>query len=376
MNKEYTQTEVERSPAFDEFAPRKILAFLRDFLGYLRKKWIWISLISISFGLVGAGLAYLKKPLFKAEITFAIDEDKAQHNRSEFSEFSEQLGLAPIDGGNIFSSINNIHKLLQSRFLIERTLRTEVTVNKKRILLADFFLDSLDYRDKWIKNSAFPSLKINSVKKDSSEVWFENGIISNMYKTLLSKYLKVSSIGKATTLTSIIVETEHPLFSKIFAETLVSEVTNYYISSKTERSRTNLAIIEQRTDSVKRVYMQALYGRASFTDADINLVRESFSVPGEKKQTDVQILKSAYIDLSRNLESARTSLMNNTPIIQILDKPILPLDVVKPGTLKQFVLFTIIGGFLSLLLYSFLFLSKRLKVAQIHESDSEDRIYI
>lgn len=374
MNRDYSQTNIERAPAFDEFAPGKILSFFTEIFWYLKRKLLWIALVALGFGTLGAIIAFMKKPLFKAEISFSIDEDKAQHNRSEFSEFSEQLGLAPVDGGNIFSSINNIHKLLESRFLIERTLRTEVVINQKKILLADFFLDSLDYREKWIAGSAYPSLKINSNKKDSNEVWFENGIIANIYKTLLSKYLKVNSVGKATTLTSILVETEHPLFSKTFAETLVSEVTNYYISSKTERSRTNLAIIEQRTDSVKRVYMQALYGRASFADADINLVRESFSVPGEKKQTDVQILKSAYIDLSRNLESARTSLMNNTPIIQILDKPILPLDIIKPSILRQFILYSVIGGFLAMMLFSASFFLSKLKRQEVYENESKEVI--
>lgn len=116
--------------------------------------------------------------------------------------------------------------------------------------------------------------------------------------------------------------------------------------------------------------MQASYGRAVFSDADINLVRESFSVPGEKKQTDVQILKSAYIDLSRNLESARTSLMNNTPIIQVLDKPILPLDISKPGVLMQFILFAIIGCLVSVFLFTVIYTWKKLNREEVIQNET------
>jgi len=338
----------ERMPAFDEFSPKKILWAIHTTWTYLRSRLRWIFGLAILSGIIGASIAYFKKPLYAAEITFAIDEEKAQHNKSEFSEFSEQLGLAPIDGGNVFSNINNIEELIKSRLIIEKTLRSKVKINNKEILFANFFLDSLDWREKWLSSSAYPKLVFNTSKKDSNEVWFENGILKNMYKKLTGEYLKINSKGKGTTITSVICETPHPLFSKYFAEALMNEVTTYYINAKTERSRINLDIIQKRTDSVRQAYIQALYGRAVFSDADINLVRESFSVPGEKKQTDAQILRSAYIDLSRNLESAKTSLMNNTPIIQIVDSPILPLDTRKPSLLKQFLLFFVVGGFLSL----------------------------
>lgn len=341
----------ERMPAFDEFSPKKILRAIRTIWAYVRSKLKWILGLAILSGIIGASIAYFKKPLYAAEITFALDEEKALHNKSEFSEFSEQLGLAPIDGGNVFSNVNNIAELIKSRLIIEKTLRSTVKIHNKEILFANFFLDSLDWRDKWLSSSAYPKLVFNTSKKDSNEVWFENGILKNMYKKLTGEYLKINPKGKGTTISSVVCETRHPLFSKYFVEALMNEVTTYYINAKTERSRINLDIIQKRTDSVRQAYVQALYGRAVFSDADINLVRESFSVPGERKQTDAQILRAAYIDLSRNLESAKTSLMNNTPIIQIVDSPVLPLDIKKPGLVKQFLLFFFIGGFLSFAAY-------------------------
>ncbi|MBC7849724.1 MAG: hypothetical protein H7Y31_08310 [Chitinophagaceae bacterium] len=341
-------TNEERISSFDEFSPRRILHFGGRLALYLRSKLVWILAFAIILGLIGAAFAYYKKPTYIAEVSFAVDEERSQHNRSEFSEFSEQLGLDPIDGGNVFSSINNIQELLKSRLLIEKTLRSSAMVNGNKLLFADFFLDSLDYRDKWVKKSAYPNIKFNALKKDSNEVWFENGLLTNMYKTITGKYLKVSGKGKATTITAVVCETEHPLFSKYFVEALLAEVAGYYVQSKTERSRNNLDIIEKRTDSVRRAFIQSLYGRAGIADADINLVRESFSVPGEKKQTDVQILRTTYIDLSRKLESARTSLMNNTPTIQLLDRPVLPLDRVKPSVVKQFIMMFLIGAVLAM----------------------------
>ena len=70
-------------------------------------------------------------------------------------------------------------------------------------------------------------------------------------------------------------------------------------------------------------------------------------MPSEKQQTDVQILKAAYIDLSRSLEAAKIALVRVTPLIQYLDMPILPLKQSSTSGMKFFMIFFIIGAFLA-----------------------------
>jgi hypothetical protein len=261
----------------------------------------------------------------------------------------------PADAGNVFSSIGNIQEVFKSRNLIEKTLRSSVSYNNKKILLAEFFLDSLDYRKEWLPSDEMKlDFSSSSANKAYSEL--ENSVMSNIYKTLLAKHLKVALKDKTTSMLAASCVSSNELFSKLFTEKWVEEVTRYYIDLKTQRARTNLQIIEKRNDSVKNAYVAALYNRAGISDADMNLVRESFSVPKEKKQTDVQILQNVYADLSRNLESAKTSLLNDTPIIQILDSPLLPLDSKKPSIVNQFLLFGMAGLMGGIMLFSFLHL--------------------
>lgn len=342
-----TTINTNQGPDSSGLSPKLIILQLQSAWRFLLSKWLIVLVIAISAGAIGAIIASYKKTTIKAEVTFAVDEGINRQDHSTFSLFSEQLGLAPIDGGIVFTNAGNIVELLKSRLLIEKTLRNSIEINRKKILFADFFLDSLDYRSKWIGNNQSIKLNFSSTKKNDSELLLENGLIANMYKVLVSKMIVVAQKSKGTSIVSVSCTTENELFSKHFLEALINEVIRFYIDSKTARARQNLMIIEKRTDSVKNAYVGAAYGRAQFVDADINLVRESVSVPGEKKQTDVQILRAAYIDLSRNLESAKTSLMNETPLIQIIDTPILPLDRLKPSLWKQFMLFSIIGFFIT-----------------------------
>jgi hypothetical protein len=137
------------------------------------------------------------------------------------------------------------------------------------------------------------------------------------------------------------------LFSKYFLETLLDEVTTYYVQTKTQRSKINLQFLQKRTDSIRNAYYSTLYGRASFLDAHSNPSRQIASVQRDKQQTDVQILRTSYVELVRSLEVAKTALLKDTPLFQFLDTPQLPLKRFNSSVIKNFLLLFLIGLFLA-----------------------------
>ncbi len=344
METVYHTTEPQK--AADDFSPKKFILQIQSMGSYLLSKWLLISLIALLFGIAGAIYVSTKDAVYTAEITFALDEEATQKAQNGFVELGEELGLgsSSVDAsGALFGRMTNIVELMQSRLLIEKTLRSTVAINGKPLIFADFFVDSLNYRSEWMLDAPYDHLVFNS-KKDSLA---QNRILAMIYETLLKKYIKVDRKGKETTIVSVSCNTENEAFSKYFLESLVKEVTNYYTDIKTQRAKTNLIFIEKRMDSIRPAYNSSLYGRAVFMDAHTNPVRQISTVPSEKQQTDVQILKAAYIDLSRSLEAAKIALVRVTPLIQYLDMPILPLKQSGTSGIKFFTIFFIIGAFLA-----------------------------
>jgi len=81
-------------------------------------------------------------------------------------------------------------------------------------------------------------------------------------------------------------------------------------------------------------------------------------VPSTKKQIDVQANTAILTQLVTNLEMAKVTLLRETPLIQLIDRPTLPLKKDKPGKAKFF----LIGGVLAgLLIVLYLVLRKMLK---------------
>jgi hypothetical protein len=58
------------------------------------------------------------------------------------------------------------------------------------------------------------------------------------------------------------VNSTNELFSKYFTEALVKEVSDFYIDTKSKKSRENMLILERQTDSIRRELNGAITGVA------------------------------------------------------------------------------------------------------------------
>jgi uncharacterized protein involved in exopolysaccharide biosynthesis len=345
---ENTSAQQQDNRVFDEFSPQKLILQIQSTAGYIVSKWKIILLVAFIFGITGYILSSFKNPTYAAEITFALDEGAGQSARSDFAQLSEQLGMGPVlEAGGVFSSMTNIVELIQSRLLIEKTLRSSVKINGKSLVFADFFLDSLNYREKWMEDTSVNKLHLLAAKKTMQDSLFENKIIRNIYDVLTTKNIKVENKGKGTSIISVSCVSENELFSKYFLEALIDKVIAFYIDNKTQRARLDVAFLQHRTDSINQIFTGSLYGKAAFTDANINAVRQVGTVAGERQAADIQIQKTTYADLFRSLEIAKTKLMKETPLIQYIDLPILPLKMNNTGVMKYAVVFFILGAFLT-----------------------------
>jgi len=335
---------------FNEFSPKEAILQLRSIGLYILSRWRPVLLAGIVLGLAGAAYSYFKKVDYVAEMTFALDEgaaSAAQRPGTGLSELTEALGMTQAyDAGGVFSSATNIVELMTSRLLVERALRSSVTIDGHALSFADFFLDSLDYRQKWLKDQRYAGASFPIAGGSRQDSLFENGIFRSMYEILVARNIKIDKAGKGTTIFDATCISHNELFSKLFLEALMNEVVRYYVDVKTERAKLNLGFIQKRTDSIQQAYNKLLYGKAYYNDEHINPILQIAQVAKDKQLTDIQILKSTYIDLTHSLESAKTTLIRETPLIQYVDTPILPLKQLRSNLVK----FLLIGFFAGALL--------------------------
>jgi uncharacterized protein involved in exopolysaccharide biosynthesis len=104
--------------------------------------------------------------------------------------------------------------------------------------------------------------------------------------------------------------------------------------------------MESRADSIKKEFDKALEDMARYSDQNMNPAKQIVRVEQQKIQTKVQLTGTAYSELTRNIEILKLDLAQQTPLIQVIDNPIMPLGVTSFGKIKGIILGGFLGGFL------------------------------
>ena len=345
-------TEQQPQMDNDEISLKELIQKIKEWVGYLKTQWKLIIGIAALGGILGIVYASFQKPTYSATTTFVLEEDKGGGGGlggalGLASSFGFDLGGG---GGGLFSS-TNIIELMKSRFVVEKTLLNPVQVAGKEISLADFYIQINELKVDWSKKPKLANLSF-PINADRSKFSLEqDSILQTISADLKKNNLTIIQKDKKVTIINLTVKNENELFSKFFCEQLLKETSDFYIETKSKKSRLNVDILQKQADSIRAELNSAITGVAVESDNVYNL-NPAFNVkssPTRRKQVDVQANTAILTQLVAQLELSKVSLRKETPLVQLIDRPILPLEKDKVGRLKSLVLGGFLAGFLTVL---------------------------
>ncbi|WP_163400308.1 Wzz/FepE/Etk N-terminal domain-containing protein [Flavobacterium fluviatile] len=348
-----------KSVTNDEISLKELIQKGKEWWCYLLSEWKIIVLAGLIGSALGLAYSFSKKPIYTATLSFALEDEK-----SGGGGLGSALGLASSfgfdlggGGGSIFTG-SNLTELFKSRKMVEQTLLTPVVVNNKTISLAEMYIQNVKWRESWEKN---PKLKNIQFFPKPDRTYFtrvHDSIFGVIYKNLSGSNLTVGQKDKKVDIISIDVTSNDELFAKYCCEALATEVGRFYVETKTKKARANMDILNKQTDSIRRELNASITGVAVANDNTFNLnpalnVRRT---PSARKQVDVQANTAILTELVKQTELAKVTLRKETPLIQVIDRPILPLKKDSFGKAKGL----IIGGFLAAFLAVLVLIVKEL----------------
>lgn len=345
----------------DEISLKELVIKAKGIYTYLLSKWLIIFVFGVIGGGVGFAYAYFNKPIYTATTTFVLEDEKG--SGGGLGGLAGLASMAGVDlggsGGGIFQG-DNILGLYKSRGILERTLLTEVdNENGKKQLLVDRYIDFNQLRKGWANKQNLVNLKFSKGSLRNGE-WFpkpnrlRDSILGVIVADLNKNYLSVSKPDKKLSTIQVDVNAKDEFFAKVFNDELVKNVSQFYIDTKTKKTLQNIQILQNKTDSVRRVMNGAIYSAVEVADATPNLnpTRQvQRAAPTQRAQFSAETNKSILAEMVKNLEMTKISLLRETPLIQLVDQPIYPLNKQSLGKVKGTVLgFVIFSLIVSLLL--------------------------
>ena len=345
MSNKSTQSESE------EISIHDILLKLKRWYNYLLTKFKWIVMAGIIGGILGLSYSYFRKPNYTAFCTFVLEEGDSGGGLGEYAGLASMVGIDLGGGGGGVFKGDNILQLYSSRRMIEQTLLTLDTFNRKQQLLINRFIDFNELQGKWIKKVDLSKLNFNKPTNSFSRI--QDSVINQLVIIINKDYLKVAKVDKKLSIIKVEFQNKDEAFAKSFTNNIVKNVNRFYVETKTKKSSENLAVLQNQADSVRAVLNNSIGGVAAAIDANPNMnpAYQTLRVPSQRRQIDVQASGAIYQEIVKNLELAKITFRKEKPLIQIIDEPILPLESDKVGKLIGLVLGGILGGVLVVLFF-------------------------
>jgi hypothetical protein len=226
-----------------------------------------------------------------------------------------------------------------------------VQVAGKEISLADYYIQFNELKEGWAKKPALSNINFPVNADRSKFSLLQDSILQTISAGLTKNNLVIAQKDKKVSIISLTVKTENELFSKLFCEQLLNETSDFYIETKSKKSRLNVDILQHQADSIRAELNSAITGVATASDNVYNL-NPALNVkrtPSTRRQVDVQANTAILTQLVAQLELSKVSLRKETPLVQLIDRPILPLEKDKVGRLKSMILGGFLAGFLTVL---------------------------
>jgi hypothetical protein len=311
----------------DEISLKDLVEKAKNLYRFLFSQWKKIFLAGVIGAFLGFTYSFTKKTIYTATLSFALEDEKGVGGLGSALGLASTLGLdLGGSGGGIFTG-SNLTELFKSRSMVEKTLLSPVNVNGQIISLAEMYIQNNEWRENWNKNPKFSSIQFlpNSNRKKFTRV--QDSIMGVMYNNLSKSNLSVEQKDKKISIINIDVSSSNELFAKYFCEGLAKQVSDFYITTKSKKARINMSILQKQTDSIRGELNGAITGVAIANDNTFNLnpalnVRRT---PSVKREVDVRANTAILTELVKQTELAKVTLRRETPLIQVIDSPILPL---------------------------------------------------
>jgi uncharacterized protein involved in exopolysaccharide biosynthesis len=205
----------------------------------------------------------------------------------------------------------------------------EEPASSKGQTIADYYIQVEDLQGKFErKNINVKSLNFASLTEGAKHTVQQDSVLYVLFDRI-NKDINVEKKNKKSTIITLEVVSGDQVFSKTFTEELLKQTSDLYIDIKTGNLSRSINKIQQKADSLQNS-LTGIYQKSFQAENATKLYNVNSSLRINTSQTEIAardktVSSTLYAEVVKNLETLKLSLINQTPVIQVLDTPKYPL---------------------------------------------------
>ena len=319
----------ETNPSYPhepEFSFKQVVRGWMNDLKYIFQFKTQLAVALIVGLALGAALAWKWPVTYTARLTFVVDDSKSTGGGG-LAALAGQFGfnLDGIGGGSGVLAGDNVQELLKSTKLIKATLLSPYD-SLSDLSLADKYAEVNKLKKSWLKYSpdgkpvSFPS----GGKKFTR---LQDSLLQEITKKVLEGNFAIAKVDKKLGFFEVNAIMRDERLAQLFCVRMIRQATDFYIKTKTSRLRNNVGRLQVRADSIGVLLNRKTYSASAANQQllDLNPAFVTANANVEVRERDKIVLSTIYSETVKNLEVSKTMLAQETPTVQVVDEPELPL---------------------------------------------------
>ncbi|REA56959.1 hypothetical protein DSL64_25235 [Dyadobacter luteus] len=329
----------------DELTPQDVIEKIQVIKRALIKNWIVLVLLpGLGFGIGYVLDLVLKTPNeYEADVVFNLGGSQSSGGLGDMAGL---LGLGNAPDANIFTG-ENFFYFVKSRPVIERNLLKEVDIHGKKMILANFFIDSSGIKQKeWEETPDLHNFRFTS--SDVKKLDMPSRVVLNQLVRKATDLTDIGPLERKSSFSKLSAKAENETLAGLWVTSLLTTVEEMYTENQTQKSRKQLRLLESRRDSLGRVLGVAESRLAREVDLSTQVFDPMVKVSASRSEKKSAFLQSMYYEAMASAEKMRVSLVREAPLFTEIEGIKVPLDM-KATDKTRAKIGLLIGLFLALI---------------------------
>ena len=299
-----------------DLGPKEAKELVQQLLAKIwRKKLAVLGLAALGAGVAVNGV-WLFPAKYNAQLMLAVEEGETSGWQNLLAQFG--LDVGGLNPGGIFEG-ESLVQLFQTRYMVERTLLQKAEFNGDSVLLINFLYPYTE----WGRDPEFADVTFSEDRSTFTPL--QDSLLNEVHEFVNKEILDVYKPDKKLSLIYVSSMHENKYFAQAFTEAVVKNTTEYFLESITSKARVNLEVLQAQKDSAELALKHAIIRNASAQDQSINSIFQRSQVDKYASYVDLEIANALFIEITKNLTLAEIGLRKQTPLIQVVERPIFPL---------------------------------------------------
>jgi hypothetical protein len=340
----------------DEISLKDLILKIKEWVAYLKTQWWKIAIAGILGGIIGFVYAWMQPITYTAKTTFVVEDAKSSGGLGGLASLAGQFGVdVGGGGGGGLIAGDNILLYFKSESLAREVLLSPWE-NLSSHTIADEYAKVYRLDTSWKKNSKIGEIKFSNINIDISRKRLYDSLLQSITKSILTSSFSINKPDKKAGFIEVKVQSKSEAWSLEYCKKIIEIAVQRYIQVKTERQQKTVDKLQARVDSISRLLNsktnQSVALQTATATMDVNpLFRTNSAVASELTVRDKTMLATVYSEVVKNLEFAKFTLSQETPVIQVVDSSLYPLVKNKKSRLIAAIQLSIVFSFISVLIF-------------------------